>query len=65
MAKKNNERYRICAVCGKRHGATFGFHHILRGLGIEGDKAVPACVIKAMKKAEDKRVKQGLRRIAR
>lgn len=43
------ERYRICAVCKKRHGATYGFKNTLKRLGIEGDKAVPSCVVKAVK----------------
>lgn len=40
--------FRICAVCGKRHGATFGYRTTLRLLGIKGDKAVPECVRKAL-----------------
>ena len=57
-----SERYRVCAVCKKRHGVTFGFRHTLHSLGIEGDKAVPACVIRAQKKAEQNRLKQGLKK---
>jgi hypothetical protein len=41
--------YRVCAVCGKRHGATYGFKLTLQRLGLENwrdDKAVPACVEK-------------------
>jgi hypothetical protein len=30
------ERYRVCAVCGKRHGPTYGFQAMLEGLGIKG-----------------------------
>jgi len=41
--------YRVCAVCGKRHGPTYGFRNTLRHLNIKGDKAVPKCVEKAMK----------------
>jgi hypothetical protein len=34
-------RFRVCAVCGKRHGPTYGFKTTLRRIGImEGDKAV-------------------------
>jgi hypothetical protein len=47
------ERFRVCAVCGKRHGPTFGFKTTLRRVGImTGDKAVPACVIKAQHEFE-------------
>jgi hypothetical protein len=54
-----NERFRVCAVCGKRHGATYGFHTTLTRLGIPGDKAVPACVIKAVARAERAALKAG------
>jgi hypothetical protein len=44
-------RYRICAVCGMRHGPTYGFKTTLRRLGImAGDKAVPQCVNDLQKK---------------
>jgi hypothetical protein len=36
--------YRVCAVCGKRHGPTYGFRATLARNNIKGDKAVPACV---------------------
>ena len=53
--------YRVCAVCGKRHGPTYGFRHTLRRLGIaEGDKAVPSCVVKLQKKVHDKNLKMGI-----
>lgn len=40
-------RYRVCAVCGKRHGPTYGFKTMLRRLGImQGDKATIECINK-------------------
>jgi hypothetical protein len=36
--------FRICAVCGKRHGPTYGFGSTLRRFGIKGDKATVECV---------------------
>lgn len=44
--------HRVCAVCGKRHGVTYGFKHTLRRIGIIGDKAVPKCVERAMRNQE-------------
>lgn len=49
-----SSRFRVCAVCGKRHGVTYGYRNTLARLGFKGDKAVPACVQIAMKKAEAK-----------
>ena len=49
MIIKKPNPYRVCAVCGKRHGPTYGFRNVLRHLGIVGDKAVPKCVEKLMK----------------
>jgi hypothetical protein len=43
-SKPASRRYRVCAVCGERHGVTYGFGTTLRRLGIKGDKAVPECV---------------------
>lgn len=48
MSRKQ-QVYRVCAVCGKRHGVTYGFKNTLARLGIKGDKAVKECVIKAAK----------------
>jgi hypothetical protein len=49
---KPTDRYRVCAVCGRRHGVTYGFRTILLRMGIatpadKKDKAVKECVIKA------------------
>jgi hypothetical protein len=53
--------YRVCAVCGKRHGPTYGFRHTLRRLGIaEGDKAVPACVVKLQKQVAKRNAEMGI-----
>ena len=30
------ERYRVCAVCGNRHGPTYGFQAMLERLGMSG-----------------------------
>jgi hypothetical protein len=38
------ERHRVCAVCGKRHGPTYGFQSVLERLGIKGVWAAPPCV---------------------
>ena len=40
------ERYRVCAVCGRRHGTTFGFQSKLEELGIKGVWAAPDCLAK-------------------
>jgi hypothetical protein len=42
----NGERYRVCAVCGRRHGPTFGFESVLAGLKLKGVWAAPGCVAK-------------------
>jgi hypothetical protein len=47
--KRKTKAFRVCAVCGKRHGVTYGFRNTLARLGIKGDKAVKECVQKAMK----------------
>jgi hypothetical protein len=49
---KKPQTFRVCAVCGMRHGVTYGFRNTLKRLGIDGDKAVPACVTKALNKAD-------------
>jgi hypothetical protein len=36
--------YRVCAVCGKRHGVTYGFGTILARNGIKGSKATLSCI---------------------
>jgi hypothetical protein len=38
------ERYRVCAVCGWRHGPTYGFQAMLEGM--RGEWAAPGCVAK-------------------
>jgi hypothetical protein len=46
---KQAQKGRICAICGKRGGATFGFKTTLRLAGHpnwEHDKAHPKCVTK-------------------
>jgi hypothetical protein len=40
------ERYRVCAVCGWRHGPTCGFQAMLERLGMRGEWAAPGCVAK-------------------
>jgi hypothetical protein len=40
------ERYRVCAVCGRRHGPTYGFQAMLERLGMRGEWAAPGCVAK-------------------
>lgn len=42
-------RFRVCAVCGKRHAHTYGFHHVLHRIGIKGDKAAVVCVQRAQR----------------
>ena len=37
----NQEHYRVCAVCGRRHGPTYGFQSKLKELGIKGIWAAP------------------------
>jgi hypothetical protein len=54
-----SKHFRTCAVCGKRHGPTYGFKTTLARLGIKGDKAVPECVTKAQKAAAIKAIKEG------
>jgi hypothetical protein len=53
------ERYRVCAVCGKRHGPTYGFQAMLEGLGIKGTWAAPDCLAKLISFREaERRVQQ-------
>ena len=40
------EHYRVCSVCGRRHGPTYGFQSKLNELGIKGIWAAPDCVAK-------------------
>jgi hypothetical protein len=48
--------HRVCAVCGKRHGPTFGFRQTLAYHGIAGDKTTIECVRGlALKKKERRR----------
>lgn len=48
-------KYRVCAICHKRHAHTYGFHTLLARYGIAGDKAAISCVRKLQKlKAEDR-----------
>jgi hypothetical protein len=42
--KKTPEVFRVCAVCGKRHGPIYGFRNTLAYHGIKGDKATVECV---------------------
>ena len=51
---KKPQVFRVCAVCGKRHGVTYGYRSTLRRLGIEGDKATNACVRKAAAERDPK-----------
>jgi hypothetical protein len=57
-------RFRVCAVCGRRHGVTYAFRNTLLRIGIATpydrlDKAVPSCVISAVKKYERQQSRQG------
>jgi hypothetical protein len=49
------ERYRVCAVCGRRHGPTYGFQAMLVGLGLKGEWAAPGCVAKLVSYREAQR----------
>jgi hypothetical protein len=49
------ERYRVCAVCGRRHGPTYGFRAMLDGLGMKGEWAAPGCVAKLVSYREAQR----------
>lgn len=57
---KKPERFRVCAVCGKRHAATYSFRLALRAIGIAGDEAVPTCVIKAQRAFDMKQRAEGM-----
>lgn len=46
MKTKSANRYRVCAVCNKRHAPTLYFRKILERYGISGDRAAIACVLK-------------------
>jgi hypothetical protein len=52
---KQQERYRVCAVCGKHHGPTYGFQSMLEGLGIKGVWAAPGCLAKLISFREAER----------
>lgn len=41
--------FRVCAVCGKRHGVTYGFRSTLARNGVKGDKATIECIKKLTK----------------
>ena len=41
-----SQEYRVCAVCGRRHGTTFGFQSKLMELGIKGVWATRDCLAK-------------------
>ena len=43
---RKSDRFRVCAVCGKRHGPTYGFQSVLRHSGLTGDKATIECIRK-------------------
>jgi hypothetical protein len=45
-----------CAVCGKEHGVTYSFKATLRGHGIKGEYASPACIRRLAQQAEDDRL---------
>jgi hypothetical protein len=49
------ERYRVCAVCGRRHGPTYGFASVLMRLGLKGSWAAPGCVAKLISYREAER----------
>ena len=40
------EHYRVCAVCGRRHGPTYGFQSKLMELGTKGVWATRDCLAK-------------------
>jgi hypothetical protein len=48
--QRKSQVYRVCAVCGKRHAATYGFRSTLIRYGIKGDKAAIECVRKLQQK---------------
>jgi hypothetical protein len=53
------ERYRVCAVCGRRHGPTYGFQLMLEGLGMKGIWAAPGCLAKLISfRAAERRLQQ-------
>jgi hypothetical protein len=53
------ERYRVCAVCGRRHGPTYGFQSMLDRLGMKGVWAAPGCVAKLISfRAAERRLQQ-------
>jgi len=55
VVTKQQERYRVCAVCGRRHGPTYGFQAMLEGLGMKGVWAAPGCVAKLISFREAER----------
>jgi hypothetical protein len=53
------ERYRVCAVCGRRHSPTRSFQSILEGLGMRGVWAAPGCLAKLISfRAAQRRLQQ-------
>jgi hypothetical protein len=51
----NQERYRVCAVCGRRHGPTVSYRLMLESLGLKGDWAAPGCLAKLISFREAER----------
>jgi hypothetical protein len=49
------ERYRVCAVCGRRHGPTFSYTYMLQSLGLKGAWATPGCVARLISLREAER----------
>ena len=53
--KKAQERYRVCAVCGRRHAPTYRYQSMLEVLDLKGVWAAPACVAKLISFREAER----------
>jgi hypothetical protein len=52
-------RNRLCAVCGRRHGLTYGYQSMLAILGLKGVWATPDCITKLVSYREaERRLKQ-------
>jgi len=49
------ERYRVCAVCGRRHGPTYDFKSATGGARTKGEWAAPGCVSKLISDREAER----------
>jgi len=53
------ERHRVCAVCGNRHGPTYSFQAMLKRLGMSGVWAAPGCVAQLISfRAAERRLHQ-------